>query len=102
MKKKRELHPIVRDALELAYQGAEPIAFAEWAVDEIKQSLAQYFGKEELFNVVANLLELGVALGENDSPTAALQIIEIVTTATDALNEFNKNRRKKIIYRMRK
>lgn len=94
--KKPELHPIVRDALELAYQGAEPIAFAEWAVDEIKQSLEQYFGQPELFNAVANLIELGVALGENGAPTAALQITEVITTAVNALNELNKNRRKKI------
>lgn len=90
--KRRELHPIVRDALELAYEGAEPIAFAEWAVDEIKQSLAQYFGQPELFNAVANLIELGVVLGENGSPTTALQIIEVITTAANALNELNKNR----------
>ena len=90
--KRRELHPNVRDALELAYEGAEPIAFAEWAVDEIKQSLAQYFGQPELFNAVANLIELGVVLGENGSPTTALQIIEVITTAANALTELNKNR----------
>ncbi len=90
--KKGELHPIIEDALDLAYEGAEPIAFTDWAIDEIKQSLEQYFGKEELFNAVANLLQLGVELGENNCPTAALQIIEVVTSATNALNEFNKKR----------
>ena len=94
--KKGELHPIIEDALDLAYEGAEPIAFTDWAIDEIKQSLEQYFGKEELFNAVANLLQLGVKLGENGCPTAALQIIEVVTTATNALNDINKNRQKKV------
>lgn len=92
--KKREIHPIVRDALELAYEGVEPIAFADWAIDEIKQSLGEYFGQPELVSAVASLLELGVILGEKGCTTAALQIIEVVTSATEALNELNLHRNK--------
>ena len=90
---KKKLHPIVEDALELAHEGVEPIAFADWAIDELKQSLAEYFGKPELVAAVASLLELGVVLGEKGCPNAAIQIIEVVTHATEALHDLAENKK---------
>lgn len=90
--KKREVHPIVRDALELAYVGAEPVAFADWAIEELKQSLEEYFGQPDLLNAVVDLINFAGLLREQGSPTASMAIIEVVATAADALQELNKNR----------
>ncbi|HUY00318.1 MAG TPA: hypothetical protein VMV49_12225 [Candidatus Deferrimicrobium sp.] len=89
--KKREIHPIVREALELAYIGAEPVAFTDWAIEELKQSLEQYFGQPDLIKAVVDLINLAGLLREQGSPTAAIAIIEVVSIATDALEELKKD-----------
>jgi hypothetical protein len=89
--KKHEVHPIVREALELAYIGAEPVAFTDWAIEELKQSLEQYFGQPDLLRAVVDLINLAGLLREQGSPTAAIALIEVVSTAADALEELKKD-----------
>ena len=89
--KKRKVHPIVEEALELAYVGAEPVAFADWAIEELKASLEQYFGHLDLFYAVVDLINLAKLLEEQGSPTAAMAIITVVATAADALQDLSKN-----------
>ncbi|MFX1298897.1 MAG: hypothetical protein ACFFD2_29060 [Promethearchaeota archaeon] len=90
-KKRREVHPIVKLALKLAYIGAEPVSFTEWAVDELKLSLKEYFGQPDLFNAVVDLINLAGILEKQGSPTAALALIKVVATAAEALKDLNKN-----------
>jgi hypothetical protein len=89
--KKHEVHPIVREALELAYIGAEPVAFTDWAIEELKQSLEQYFGQPDLLRAVVDLINLAGLLREQGSPTAAIALIEVVSTAADALEKLKKD-----------
>ena len=89
--KKREVHPIVREALELAHPGAEPVEFSFEALDILKQSLAEYFGLPSLFDAVVDLLNLAGILDQEGAHTASLEIIGVVCTAADALQEVTKN-----------
>ena len=89
--KKHEVHPIVREALELAHVGAEPVEFSFEALDILKQSLAECFGQPSLFNAVVDLINLAGILEQEGAHTASLEIIELVATAADALQEVTKN-----------
>jgi hypothetical protein len=88
--KKREVHPIIREALELAHIGAEPVEFSFEALDILRQSLAECFGQPSLFDAVVDLLNLAGILEQEGAHTAALEIIELVATAADALQEVTK------------
>lgn len=88
--KKREVHPIVEEALNLAYEGAEPVAFADWAIEELKQSLEEHFGQPDLRQAIIDLINLAGILKDQGSPTASLGLIKVVAIAADALVEWNK------------
>jgi hypothetical protein len=88
--KEKSVHPLVKLALDLAYQGAEPIAFADWAIQELKDSLSEYFGKPDLLQAVVDLLNLASLLEKEGAPTAALGIIMVVATAAEPLQEMTK------------
>jgi hypothetical protein len=88
----REVHPLVQEALDLAYTGAEPVAFEDWVITELKYSLKEYFGKPELVEAVAALINLASVLDDHDSPTAALKIIEVICTAADAMKEVSRKK----------
>jgi hypothetical protein len=88
--KKHEVHPIVREALELAHVGAEPVEFSFEALDILKHSLAECFGQPSLFNAVVDLINLSGILEQEGAHTASLEIIELVATAANALQEVTK------------
>ena len=88
--KKHVVHPIIKEALDIAQVGIEPVEFDDDAIDELKQSLANWFGHPDLFNAVVDLLNLAGILEKEGSPTAAVALIEVVCTAADALQELNK------------
>ena len=85
--KKHEVHPIVREALELAHVGEEPVEFSFEALDILRQSLAENFGQPSLFTAVVDLLNLAGILEQEGAHTASLEIIELVATAADPLQE---------------
>ena len=86
------VHPLVEEALDLAYTGAEPVAFEDWVIEELKFSLKEYFGKPELMEAVVALINLAAVLDDHNSPTAALKIIEVVCTAADAVKEVSQKK----------
>lgn len=88
--KNHKVHPIIREALEIAYVGVEPVEFDDDAIAELKQSLANWFGHPDLFTAVVDLLNLAGILEKQGAPTAALALIEVVCTAADALQELNR------------
>lgn len=89
-KSKKNLHPIVNEALEIATTGVEPIEFDEFAIEELKESLKRWFGHPDLFKAVVELLNLAKILDEQGSHKAALSIVTIVATAADELHKLNK------------
>ncbi|NVM53392.1 MAG: hypothetical protein HWN66_06775 [Candidatus Helarchaeota archaeon] len=89
MSKKGEVHPIVRQALEMAYEWYEPVYLDEEAIEELKHSLKQLFGHPDLYIAVVDLINLAAILKKENSPKAAMGLIEVVATAADALNESN-------------
>lgn len=90
--KEREVHPIVRQALEMAYEWYEPIYLDEEAIEELKYSLKQLFGQPDLLKAVVELINLAAILDKEGCPKAAMALIEVVATAANALNESNENR----------
>lgn len=87
---KHEVHPIIKEALDIAHVGVEPVEFDEDAIEELKHSLAQWFGHPYLFNAVVDLLNFAGILEKEGSPNAALAIVEVVCTAADALQDLNR------------
>lgn len=83
--KGREVHPIVKEALEMAYKWYEPVYFDEEAIEALKHSLKQLFGQPDLLQAVVDLINLAGVLKDQGSPKAAMDLIEVVTTAADAL-----------------
>jgi len=90
--KKRKIHPIFKEAVELAYHGVEPIEFDDDAIEELKQSLVQWVGHPDLIDAVVELIELAFYLDKNGSPTASKKIVEVVRTITDPLEELTKKK----------
>lgn len=89
--KKHEVHPIIREALELAHVGAEPVEFSFEALDILRQSLAECFGQPNLYTAVVDLLNLSGILEQEGAHTASLEIIELVATAAEALQKLTKD-----------
>jgi len=83
--KKKEVHPIVEKALEIAYQGFDCVEFDDYAIEELQEMLKQYFGKPELFNAVVDLINLAGLLDEQGSHSASMKLMVVVSTAADAL-----------------
>ena len=85
--KKGEVHPLVHEVLSLAYSGVEPIELPGWAIEDLKRSLARYFGKPDLLKAVVDLINLAGILEKEGSPNTAMHLIEIVCTAANALQD---------------
>ena len=83
--KKKEVHPIVKRALEIAYNGFDSVKFDDYAIEELQEMLKQYFGKQELFKAVINLINLAGVLDEQGSHSASMKLMIVVSTAADAL-----------------
>jgi hypothetical protein len=90
--KKRVVHPIIRQALEMAHVGAEPIEFDNEDIRDLKEILSNSFGQPDLFDAVVDLLNFAGLLQQEGSPTASLEIISVVATAADALETLTKKR----------
>lgn len=85
--KKREPHPIVKQALDMATEGFEPIELDDYAVEQLEELLRKYFGKEELFNAVIDLINLAALLEKEGSPKAAVKLMGVAIIATDELKK---------------
>ena len=85
--KKRKVHPIVERALEMAYQGFEPVEFDDYAVEQLQDLLRQRFGKPDLLQAVIDLINLAALLDEQGCHSASMKLIIVVSTAADALKD---------------
>ena len=91
--KERPLHPLIERALEMAYEGSEPIQFDDYAVEQLQDMLKEYFGKQELVQAVLELLRLSTVLNEKGCKSASLKILIVVASAADALESLNKGKK---------
>ncbi|MFX0033152.1 MAG: hypothetical protein ACFE8E_02680 [Candidatus Hodarchaeota archaeon] len=89
---KRPLHPLIEKALEMAYEGFEPIEFDDYAVEQLQDMLSEYFGKKELVEAVLELLRLSTVLNEKGCKSASLKILIVVSSAADALESLNREK----------
>ena len=87
--KKKEVHPIVKRALEIAYKGFDSVKFDDYAIEELQEMLEQCFGKPELRKAVIALINLAGILDEQGSHSASMKLIMVVSTAADALKALN-------------
>jgi len=87
--KKKEVHPIVKKALEIAYKEGDTVNFDEYVLEELQEMLKQLFGKPELFKAVIDLINLAGLLDEQGSHSASMKLITVVSTAADALKALN-------------
>lgn len=85
--KKRKVHPIVERALEMAYQGFEPVEFDDYAVEQLQDLLRQRFGKPDLLQAVIDLINLAALLDEQGCHSASMKLIIVVSTAADTLKD---------------
>jgi len=86
---KREVHPIVKKALEISYKAFNSIDFDDYAIEELQEMLKQYFGKPGLLNAVIDLINLAGLLDEKGSHSASMKLMIVVSTAADALKALN-------------
>ena len=89
---KKEVHPIVKKALGMAYKGFDSVKFDDYAIEELKEMLKQYFGKPELRKAVIDLINLAGVLDEQGSHSASMKLMIVVSTAADALKALNDKR----------
>ena len=89
---KKPLHPIVERALEMAYEGIEPIEFDDYAVEQLEDLLKDYYGKQELIDAVLQLLHLAVLLSEQGCNSASIKMIMVATSATEAIEALSKGK----------
>lgn len=87
---KTQIHPIVERALEMAYEGFEPIEFDDYAVEQLQDLLREYYGKQDLIQAIMELLKLAVLLHKQGCHSASVKMIIVATSATDALEDLNK------------
>ena len=87
--KKKEVHPIVKKALGIAYKGFDGVEFDDYAIEELEEMLKQCFGKPELLNAVIDLINLAGLLDEQGSHSASMKLMVVVSTAADALKALN-------------
>ena len=85
--KKRKVHPIVERALEMAYQGFEPVEFDDYAVEQLQDLVRQRFEKPDLLQAVIDLINLAALLDEQGCHSASMKLIIVVSTAADALKD---------------
>ena len=83
--KKKEVHPIVKKALEIAYKRSDSVNFDDYAIEQLQEMLKQLFGKKELLKAVIDLINLARVLDEQGSHSASMKLMVVVSTAGDAL-----------------
>jgi hypothetical protein len=84
--RKKSLHPIVARALEMAYEGIEPIEFDDYAVEQLQDMLREY-RKQDLVEAVIELLRLFAILKEEGCTSASLKILLVIISAADAFKK---------------
>lgn len=89
---KKELHPIVKKALDMVYEGFEPIQFDDYAIEQLEDMLKEYYGKQGLFEAILELIRLSVVLNEKGCKSASLKILLVATSAADALENLKKGK----------
>jgi hypothetical protein len=89
---KKEVHPIVKKALEMAYTGVEPIQFDDYAIEQLEDMLKERFGKPDLLKAVVDLINLAGILEKEGCHSASMKLILVASTAADALKDRNKNK----------
>lgn len=87
--KKRDVHPIVKKALEISYMGFNSIEFDDYALEELQEMLKQYDKKPELRDAVVDLINLAGLLDEKGYHSASMKLMIVVSTAADALEALN-------------
>ena len=60
--KKRDVHPIAKRALEIAYTGINPIQFDDYAIEQLEDMLKEHFDKPDLLKAVVDLINLASIL----------------------------------------
>jgi hypothetical protein len=88
----KNLHPVVERALEMAYEGIEPIQFDDYAVEQLEDLLKEYYGRQDLIEAVVQLLHLAVLLDEQGCKKASLKMIIVATSATEAVEALSKRK----------
>jgi len=83
----RDVHPIVKRAVELAFKGYEPVAFDDYAVEQLQDLLREYFGKQDLIQAVLELIKLAYFLDKKGCHSASKKIIKVVESADEALSD---------------
>jgi len=86
-KLKRDVHPIVKRALEMGYTGVEPIQFDDYAIEQLEDMLKERFGKPDLLKAVVDLINLAHLLEEKGCNSASMKLVIVASTAADALQE---------------
>jgi hypothetical protein len=84
---KREVHPIIKKALEMAYTGVEPIQFDDYAIEQLEDMLKDRFGKPDLLKAVVDLINLAHVLEEKGCNSASMKLIIVASTAAEALQK---------------
>ena len=74
----------------MAHSGDEPVEFTDEAIEELMESIKQYFGKEELFKAVVDLINLASILEEKGASKASMQLMIVVSTCANELEKLNK------------
>ena len=81
----KKVSPIVQKALELAYQGFEPVEFDDYAIEQIEDMLKQYIGKPDFLKVVVDLINLAGILDKQGSHSASIKLLIAVSCIADHL-----------------
>ncbi len=95
MKENNEAHPIIKEVLNLARVGKEPIELDEDAIDQIQDSLENLFESQELFKAVVDLINLAHLFEKEGAPTASLSLITIIASAAEPLKKLDEKRQEK-------
>ena len=83
---KKQTHPIIIKALDLAYKGIDPVEFDNYAVEQLQDMLREYFGKQDLVQAVEELITLACFLDtKKGCHSASMKIIEVLNSATEGL-----------------
>ena len=88
--KKRDVHPIAKRALEIAYTGINPIQFDDYAIEQLEDMLKEHFDKPDLLKAAVDLINLASILKAEGCNSTSRKLIIVASTATDALQEQKK------------
>jgi len=83
--KKREVHPIVKRALEIAHQEFNNIDVDDYAIEKLQEMFKHLFGKPKLSKTVHDLINLAGLLDEQGSRSASMKLMIIISNTADVL-----------------